>query len=267
MVEVFDQAEGLRRMLSRDFVRVVGVAVTAPQRQTILESLGAAFAARDKRALVLVTEPDPTITWEPTFVPCDLETVVGSAGDAGKITKRSAQGFERAVAARTGVAAWDSLRCQRLLRCLSSGEARPDVILMDIPPATGRQVSPFAGLAQEVLIVINEHPQSITATYALIKVLAQDFDKRLFRVAVYGVDDNQGEQIIARLGSAARRFLAVRIESAGCLGAWHGQGEDSTQHTDCVKLSETIDAWPYPGRTPAWAGGQRAGVGHAAPDR
>jgi flagellar biosynthesis protein FlhG len=87
-----------------------------------------------------------------------------------------------------------------------------DIVLID----TGAGISPnvlfFTIAAQERILVVNNQPPSIADAYALIKVLATQYDEKSFKLLVNGLAHRrEAESVYRTLLNVTERFLRIDI--------------------------------------------------------
>ena len=74
-----------------------------------------------------------------------------------------------------------------LMQALEDLDQQFDILLVDTGAGIGKNVLDFNAAAQDVLVVTNPEPTSITDAYAIIKVLARDHGVRRFKLIVNSV--------------------------------------------------------------------------------
>jgi flagellar biosynthesis protein FlhG len=101
-----------------------------------------------------------------------------------------------------------------------------DYLLIDTQAGIGSDVLYFSAAANEILCVVTPDPTSITDAYALIKVLAQEFGEKTFRVLINNVSGRSSQTIEAiadktfdRLARAVEKFLQVELDYVGHIPA------------------------------------------------
>lgn len=267
MAEVLpDQAEGLRRLLSGDFVRII--TLTSGRRgagkTAALINLAAALTRRGKQVMLLdehqgrhgvVEQMGLTPRYDLTHVlrrEQRLEQVMlkGSEGilvvSAGKCVQELAQ--SPAAAQESLVEAFSRL-------------AQPvDVLLVDAEAGVASHVLPPSLAAQELVVVVDPHPASMTESYALIKVLNQGYARRSFHILVNRANSQEEAMtIFNNLADAAHRFLRVtldfmgsvpldpKLQRAAQLGRAVVEAFPASESAQSFHaLAEEIDQWPSP---------------------
>jgi flagellar biosynthesis protein FlhG len=94
-----------------------------------------------------------------------------------------------------------------------------DVLLVDTGAGIGRNVLHFNAAAQDVLLVVNQEPTSLTDAYAMTKLLARDYSVKRVQLIVNSVPDRKAAvQVYKRLTRVADQYLqhlGVGIEFLG----------------------------------------------------
>ena len=85
-----------------------------------------------------------------------------------------------------------------------------DYVLLDLGAGISSTVQAFAGMTALRVLVVTPEPTSLTDSYALMKVLANNHDVRDFFIVVNQAENRrEAETTFARLQAAGRRFLDV----------------------------------------------------------
>ncbi len=96
---------------------------------------------------------------------------------------------------------------------------RYDYMLVDTAAGIGDNVLYFNEAAEDVLVVIDSEPTSLTDAYALIKVLAAQHGVKSFQILVNRVPKGvDGKQVFAQIAAATGKFLSVRLQYLGSIG-------------------------------------------------
>ena len=261
-----DQAEGLRRMLAPDFVRVIAVASGRAKvgKTTTVLNLAAALANRGKKVLILDEQPRRAQMERALRTPPrhDLAAVIRGKKNLDEIIVDGPPGVRLMPAhdglrhlAELGAAEQDAL-------ALAFGQlaSSVDVLLVDpVPGATQTSLS-LSLAAQELLLLVSGDPQSITDAYALIKLLARDFAHRRFHVIVTkargGAD---AEAIYNNMAQVAGRYLKVQLaylgyvplddeaKQAAKIGRPVVEAFPASPASAAFRaLAAHIEQWPYP---------------------
>ena len=93
-----------------------------------------------------------------------------------------------------------------------------DVLLIDTGAGIGRNVTSFATMAQDIIVVATPEPTSLTDAYALMKVLSTQYSERRFRLLVSMTrTPTDGGDVYRKLSLVAERFLHISIDFLGSI--------------------------------------------------
>ena len=93
-----------------------------------------------------------------------------------------------------------------------------DVLLIDTGAGIGRNVTSFATMAQDIIVVAAPEPTSLTDAYALMKVLSTQYGERRFRLLVSMTrSPTDGQDVYRKLSLVAERFLHISINFLGSI--------------------------------------------------
>ncbi|XOZ33904.1 MinD/ParA family protein [Halomonadaceae bacterium KBTZ08] len=93
-----------------------------------------------------------------------------------------------------------------------------DVLIVDTAAGISESVVSFLRASQELMLVVNDEPTSITDTYALIKLMNRDYDTHRFRVLANMVRTEQdGKALYDKLYRVTERFLDVALQYVGAI--------------------------------------------------
>jgi flagellar biosynthesis protein FlhG len=227
-----DQAEGLRRLLERSGLRVVSINAGGSGDSGAMINIAGALAELGSDALILDEQPathgiTAALGLNARF---DLEDVIRRGRDLDEVIVRGPAGIRILPLAR-GVRSLAQLpppEQQRLLeRCGRLGFAL-DTLLVDAAPGSASAIVLAGGSAG-----------AITAAYALIKRLANEFARREFHVLVSDVaSETEARSLFANMAGAARRYLQVSLAFMG-----HVAPDDKLQHAGRLRLP-VVAAFP-----------------------
>jgi flagellar biosynthesis protein FlhG len=155
-----------------------------------------------------------------------------------------------------------SLEHAGLIRAFSELSEQLDVLIVDTAAGISDSVVNFVSAAHEVLMVVCNEPGSITDAYALIKLLHRDFDRSRFRVLANMVaDEQEGQQLFAKLDAVCQQFMSVSLLYAGSVPFDEHLREAVRQQTPVVlaapssrsarslrSLADHVNSWPLPSR-------------------
>ncbi len=149
----------------------------------------------------------------------DLTQALRGACSLQDCISRVAQGGFDAIVGKSGVASFAELaahRVEKLLEDLQEVCSSYDTLLMDLGAGIDRTVRSLTVFADEVLIVVNDEPTSLTDAYALIKVtLRRKSDARISVVVNMAESERRGEQAFESLHRTCRNFLHYELSLAG----------------------------------------------------
>ncbi|SDQ15647.1 flagellar biosynthesis protein FlhG [Paraburkholderia fungorum] len=216
---ISDQAEGLRRLLTRTGARViavtggpVGVGCT-----TVVVNLAAALAQQGKDVLVIdecVGERSVSALLGGLRGAGNFAAVMRGEMTLDDAAARHPLGFSVLAASRANREGHTTQQFNVLL----GGTA--DIVLIDAQLDEQGQLSPFARQAQDVMVVARMSAQAITDAYACMKRLHFAHAIAQFRVLVNYVQSvNDAHTIFMNLAGVAGRYLTVALEDAGCIAA------------------------------------------------
>jgi flagellar biosynthesis protein FlhG len=93
-----------------------------------------------------------------------------------------------------------------------------DILLIDTGAGIGRNVTSFATMAQDIIVVAAPEPTSLTDAYALMKVLSTQYGERRFRLLVSMTrSPTDGQDVYRKLSLVAERFLHISINFLGSI--------------------------------------------------
>ena len=93
-----------------------------------------------------------------------------------------------------------------------------DYVLVDTAAGLGPAVLWFNTIADYSLVVVTPDPTALTDAYALIKVMAQHYQRRHFLVLLNSVQsEREARQTFDALAQAAARFLNLQLDYLGAV--------------------------------------------------
>jgi flagellar biosynthesis protein FlhG len=91
-----------------------------------------------------------------------------------------------------------------------------DFVLVDTAAGIGPSVLWFNNFAQYSIVVVTPDPTSMTDAYALIKIMARDYDRDRFYLLMNSVGNAlEGRQIYDNLQKVAQKFLNIHLQYLG----------------------------------------------------
>jgi flagellar biosynthesis protein FlhG len=110
----------------------------------------------------------------------------------------------------------DAFQRRALVESVQSLENKYDYLLIDTAPGISDNVLYLNAAAQTSAIVINADPASIADSYALIKVLHQEYKENRFAIICNQVrDEADGLNLFHRFNEVVSRFLCVGLDYWG----------------------------------------------------
>ena len=104
----------------------------------------------------------------------------------------------------------------RLGDVLTSIASHFDYALMDTAAGIGPSVLWFNGFVGHNMIVLSSDPTSLTDSYALIKILSRDYNRKHFHLVINFVNsDVEGRETYEILEKVAKKFLGLNLKYLG----------------------------------------------------
>ncbi|MEW5943531.1 MAG: AAA family ATPase [Pseudomonadota bacterium] len=261
-----DQAEGLRRLLGGDFVRIITLTggKAGVGKTSLVVNLAVTLARRGKNVMVLDEQQGQnSVVGRLGLVPrFDLMHVVRREKSLEEVMLSGPEGIAivpagKGMQALAGLSAADQ---EWLVRSFGQLPNPVDVVLVDAAAGIASNVLPPSLAAQDLVVVVSQHAASITDSYALIKVLSRDFAKQRFHILVNRVgSEEEAMRIYDNLSQAAGRFLGVtldfmgfvpadeKLRQAAKLGRPVVEAFPQASSTAALRrLAETVEQWPSP---------------------
>ncbi|MDR5810322.1 MinD/ParA family protein [Caballeronia sp. LZ019] len=211
---VLDQAEGLRRLLTRAGSRVVAVAggPAGIGCTSAVVNLGAALAVHGKDVLVIDERQNGTSVSRMAGLSGSqaMSAVMSGRHALQDVVTRSPLGFSLIAAPREERVSHDAAQCRALL------DGSADIVLIDTQLDRHGALSSLAAQAHDFLIVTRAAAPAITEAYACMKRLHYAHAIGQFRVLINHVQ-NPADAAVAfeNLSGVASRYLAVSLMHAG----------------------------------------------------
>jgi flagellar biosynthesis protein FlhG len=242
-----DQAEGLRRMIAKPAPRVLTFLSATPdhEKSATLLNLGASLARTGSGVLLL----DACATARGVGAGLDrmhggtLLQAARSEARLADVVLPMPQGFGIAVMARGSTSAFEREHLSALFAKLSLDN---DIVLVDAELDAANALPLEAMGEGDIVVQVEDSPESITAAYALIKRVSERYGRRPVSVLVTGSGIVRAGMIYKNIAAAARRYLALELQSIG-----------SVPHDEhlarATRLGRTvIDAFPLAGASVAF---------------
>jgi flagellar biosynthesis protein FlhG len=262
-----EQSAGLRRLLSRDYVRSVtlvggkgGIGRTA-----VLSAIAAALSRQGRSVLLL----DQNLGRSSAIARLglsrgrDLADVIERDARLEEIIQHGADGLRLVAAAQAFDLMGNQVPAQedKLARAFERLTPRLDYLLVDAPAGEAIHSPSLSLASQEVVVMVSPQPESVTGAYALIRRLSWDLASRRFHIVANRVrSPEQGGILFDNIARAARSYLNLSLEYLGCVPdddalrkasrlrqPVHRLFPESPAAVACGMLADAIDQWPFPG--------------------
>lgn len=217
-----DQAEGLRRLLSRSSARVVTVvgARSGLGATSVVVNLASAWAHSGKDVLILdehLTQNNVanTLALKPRY---DLLNVVRGDMALREVMLRGGDGVQILPVARAmqALARLGEAEREKLLESLTQAARGADVVLVDAAAREGHSVCASLSGDEPLVLVLNGTASGITESYAMLKQMALHNGRQVFDIVVNKVgDEREAKAIFNNMAQVAQRNLQVRLEYMG----------------------------------------------------
>ena len=216
----FDQAEGLRRLLGRDQLRVIAVASGKPHvgQTNVVINLAQALVSQGKSVLILDEGiGNDSCAARLGLTPrCELSQVLKQQASLAQAVLRYNSALH-VLPAREGlrrIGQLSSAEQARLRQSLAALPQQPDVLLLDLAADRSKITLAATAAADAVLIVVSPERQAITRSYALIKQLTQELGRNhFFLITAKTKDDSNAVALGNNMLEAAARYLDTQLES------------------------------------------------------
>lgn len=217
-----DQAEGLRRLLVPNSLRIVTVtsgSAGAGKTATVI-NLAAALVRSGKDVLVIDENAGANNLGGTLGLNAhrDLLDVVRRDKTLEEVIISSPQGF-RLLPAGRGMRVLENLNPgdkAYLIDCFKRFTQPMDMVLVDAAPVRASRLLSLTASSHEIVVMVSSEPASITAAYSLIKNISGDHGKQQFRVLVNQVSaETEAQMIFDNIARVASRYLSVPLDFIG----------------------------------------------------
>lgn len=136
-----------------------------------------------------------------------------------------------------------------------------DYMIIDTAAGISDTVMSFARSSQEIIVTVCDEPPSLSAAYAVMKVLSQHYQKSHFHILANMVQTNkEGRELFNKLYAMTEDFLDVRLDFLGAI-PFDERVRDSIRKQKplllnfpeskasraLLQVAELIDDWPIHG--------------------
>jgi flagellar biosynthesis protein FlhG len=215
----FDQAEGLRRMLSGPKPQLVSVlsAVSATETNSLLLNLCASLARAGNSVLLVEARSQPGVSLAvPGAQAPTLLQAVRQQCTPAQAVRTLPQGFSFACLARsTSPALLPEAEKTRLATLFDAMATKADITVLDTDCSGESGLLLPAMAAGDIVVQVGDSAKSIKEAYSLVKRLSECLGRRPFGVLVTGVNDARERVVFDNMAHASRRYLALELQSLG----------------------------------------------------
>ncbi|MFK3736246.1 MinD/ParA family ATP-binding protein [Massilia sp. TN1-12] len=256
----FDQAEGLRRMLSGPKPRIVTFlsATPADDKGAMLVNLAASLVQSGHDVVIVdACEYDYGVARRlGVDGRGDLLGVARQECALNQVIHQVPQGFS-VVEMGHGVRSQDEARRLSTAFDVLVKQSAGSIVIVDGEFLEHGHFPVAAMTNSEIVVQVSTGATSITNAYALVKRLAQHLGRRPFGILITGASEAEAKVVYDNMSSAATRYLAVTLSSMGSVPA-----DEYLQRA--ARLGRAVvDAFPLAGASVAFRrlAGRFAGAG------
>jgi len=217
-----DQAEGLRRLLTRTSTKVVAVvgARSGIGSTSVVVNLAAAWVRSGKDVLILDEHLSQnnvanTLALKSRY---DLLNVIRGDKMLGEVIMRSDDGTQILPVARAmqTIPLLQENERDKLLDLLTQAATGADVVLVDAAARAGHSVCASLSGDEPLMLVLNGTASGITESYAMLKKMALHNGRRDFDIVVNKIsNERKAQTIFDNIAQVAWQNLQVRLEYMG----------------------------------------------------
>jgi flagellar biosynthesis protein FlhG len=250
----FDQAEGLRRMLSGPKPRVVTFlsATAQDDKGAMLVNLGASLAQSGNDVMIvdacargygvaqrLGVERGASLL-QVARQECALNQVIHAVPQGFSVVSMARE--NAVVPAENGD---DARRLAKTFDVLVK-QASGSIVIVDGEFSDDGDFPVPVMASSEIVVQVSTSATSITNAYALVKRLSQQLGRRPFGILVTGATEAEAKVVYDNMSLAATRYLAVTLTSMGSVPA------DEYLHRAARLGRAVVDAFPLAGASVAF---------------
>ncbi len=240
-----DQAEGLRRVVRPEPVKVIAIASGKG-------GVGKTNVSTNL-ALALIKDGKDVMLMDADLGLGNIDVLLGlyPVNNLGHVIRGECTLEEaivtgpsglRIIPASSGIEDMASLSAEQhagLVSAFSELHHSLDVLLIDTAAGITDSVLTFSQASQEVIVVVCDEPASITDAYALIKVLSRERGLTRFHVLVNMASSaQQAQELFGKLFRVTDRFLEVALDYMGMVP------EDDSLRKAVRRQRAVVDAYP-----------------------
>lgn len=217
-----DQAEGLRRLLDPNALRVMAFSAGAGGSASTSAVINSAGALAELGRDVLIIDESPTAHGVTTALGIrarfDLEDVIRHKRDLDDVIVRGPAGLRILPLARgaRSLLQLTAMEQQRLVEHCGRLGFPVDTLLVDFAPGSSSALLWPSTAAQQVIVVEGGSAAAITSAYALIKRLCKELARREFHVLLSDMaSESEARMIFGNMARVARQHLQVSLDYMG----------------------------------------------------
>jgi flagellar biosynthesis protein FlhG len=219
----FDQAEGLRRMLAGPKPRIVTFLSACQQddKGAMLVNLGASLARAGNDVIIVdACEQEYGVAQRLGVerTPSLLSVARQECG-LNQVINQVPQGFGVVSLAKKRISKGGADEARRLAKAFDVLVKQTGIVIVDGEFGSDDSFPVPIMATSEIVVQVSTSAASITAAYALIKRLSQQFGRRPFGILVTGASEAEAKVVYDNMSAAATRYLAVKLTSMGSVPA------------------------------------------------
>ena len=261
-----DKSAGLRRLLSRNFVRSVTLVggKEGVGRTVVLSGIATALSRLGRSVLLLDQNPgrSSAIARLGLSRGRDLAEVIERDCALESIVQHGADGLRLVSGARAYdlMGSLSTAQEEKLARAFEQLVPRVDYLLVDSPTGDALHSPSLSLASQEVVVMVSPQPESMTAAYSLIRRLSWDLARRRFHIVANRVrSEEQGAILFENIARTARGYLNLTLDYLGCVPEDDAMRKAARLRQPvnrlfpgapaavaCGMIADAIDQWPFP---------------------
>ncbi len=217
-----DQAEGLRRLLSKTSARIVAVvgARSGLGSTSVVVNLASSWARLGKDVLILDEHLSQnnvanTLALKPRY---DLLNVIRRDKTLAETMLNGSHGIQILPVARAmqTIPMMSEKDSEKLIELLTRCAAGTDIILVDAAAREGNSVCASLSGDEPLMMVLNGTANGITESYAMLKQMALRNGRQTFDIMVNQVNnEREAKTIFRNIEQVAWQKLQVRLDYMG----------------------------------------------------
>jgi len=128
---------------------------------------------------------------------------------------------------------------EKLIETLYHSRLQDDFLLIDTSPGINKGSIEFAGMVDEIVIVLTPEPATVSDSYALVKILKGIYPEVQIRILVnFVASQDEADDVFERFELVVNHFLVSRVEYLGFIP------EDMTLRQAVCERVPVIRAFP-----------------------